>query len=128
MSTTDDDDKKESGELQEPAMAATKPEPGSDTQVFRKIGMFEAALGNVVLRGRRGQRDMVFPLDKAVKRYYYTISMMESMLRTGIRGWDTMKDIADELKGKIREAVAQRHQLAQPVPPDAENFILREFK
>jgi len=93
------------------------------TQTFGKIGLVEAVNGNVVLRGREGERDHLYPIGKALKRYHETVKMYTSMARHGIRGWDTMVDIANELKAAICEAVGQRKSLNLDTPADVLSFV-----
>lgn len=85
----------------------------NSTQTFGGIGLLEAVNGNVVLRGRHGERDHIFTIDKAIEKYYDTVQTVNYYALHGIRGWDTLKDINDCLKAKILEAIQQRK--AKPV-------------
>ena len=85
------------------------------TQTFSGIKCFEVINGNIVLRGRKGIRDHIIPLEKSVDKYYDTIDLVHKYALYGIRGWDTLKDLADELKYRILEAVKQRESLKLPV-------------
>lgn len=103
---------------------------GSDTranqrpssQAFDGIGLLEAVNGNVVLRGRHGERDHLYPLDKAIRRFNETERMIAAMARTGMRGWDTLMDINKDMRGKILDAVKQRRSLNMDIPQAALDF------
>lgn len=88
-------------------------------QSFNGIKLLEAINGNIVLRGRNGQRDVIFPLEKAVEKYNDTMMTVSHYARYGVRGWDTLKDIADDFKARICEAVKQRRSMRLEVPQNA---------
>jgi len=89
---------------------------------FTGIGCLEAVSGDIVLRGRAGQRDVLFPLERAVQRYFEWMAMVQAYARNGIAGWDTMMDIAQDFKAKIGEALAQRKKMGLDIPADAEKL------
>ena len=86
---------------------------------FNGIGCLEAINGDVVLRGRNGQRDVLFPLERAVERYFEWMDLTAAYARNGIKGWDEMMDLAKDFRAKICEAVAQRKHDGREVPEDA---------
>ena len=86
---------------------------------FSGIGCLEAISGDVVLRGRNGQRDVLFPLERAVQRYFEWMDLTTAYLKNGVEGWSEMMDIAQDFKAKICEAVAQRKKANMPVPENA---------
>ena len=90
---------------------------------FDGIGLLEAISGEIILRGRNGQRDVLFPLEKAVRKYFDWMDMVHLYASRGIRGWDTMMDIAQDFKAKICEAVEQRKQMQLDIPKDALQFL-----
>lgn len=92
------------------------------TQTFGAIGLLEAVQGDVILRGRHGERDHLYPLPKAIAWSRNADTMTLSMLKHGVKGWDTMKDISDDLRAKILEAINQRRALGRPIPPAAIRF------
>lgn len=96
------------------------------TQVFPGIGMFEAVAGDVVLRGRKGHRDHIYPMHRAISRYYETVEMIMSMVKHGIRGWDTLLDINKDFKGNILEAIKQRRSLNLPLDQAMLDFEQKE--
>lgn len=102
------------------APEVSKPEKyegfGTSTQYFRHIGFLEVLCGDLVLRGRHGERDHLYPLDKAIARYVDTMRFCMKMARSGIKGWDVLKDICDDFKAKILEAVEQRRKLNRDIP------------
>jgi hypothetical protein len=94
----------------------------SSVQSFNGIGLLEAVNGNIVLRGRNGQRDVIFTLERAVEKYHDTVATVHQYARYGIRGWDTLKDIADDFKVRICEAVEQRRKMQLEIPANAAEF------
>lgn len=92
---------------------------------FNGIGLLEAIAGDVVLRGRNGQRDVLFPLERAVRRYFEWMDLTMAYARNGVAGWDTMMDIAKDFRAKILEAANQRRKenasgtgVTRPIPED----------
>lgn len=77
-------------------------------QSFDKVGLLEVRGGDVVLRARNGERDHLYPLHRAVDRYEALIRTMYALLRNGVRGWDTLKDICEDMRAKILEAIEYR--------------------
>lgn len=86
---------------------------------FNGIGYLESISGDVLLRGRNGQRDVLFPLERAAQRYFEWMDLTATYARNGVKGWDEMMDIAKDFKAKICEAVEQRKKLEFPIPPAA---------
>ena len=99
-----------------------------ESQTFGGIGLFEAINGEVVLRGRKGHRDMIFPLHRAVDKYNWAIDMAQQMVRTGMKGWDTMLDFCDDFAAKICEAVDQRRSLNIESAPKVLEFYEKHYK
>lgn len=93
------------------------------TQTFPGIGIMEAVNGNVVLRGRNGMRDHIFKLQDAVTKYEHALQMVHSYARYGVRGWDTLKDLADDLLARIKEAADQRIKLHEEIPQPVKDFL-----
>ena len=87
----------------------------SPSQSFNKIGLMEAMHGDIILRGREGGRDHLIVLEKAVEKYYDSVRAVLNYCKHGVRGWDTLKDITDDLKARIFEAIAQRRKLGRPI-------------
>ena len=92
------------------------------TQTFGGIGLLEVVHGNLVLRGRSGVRDHLYPLHQAIKRYGETIQMVLSMAKHAIRGWDTLYDVTKDMKAKILEAIRERRSLNMDIPDVALDF------
>lgn len=95
----------------------------NSVQTFDAIGILHAVDGNIVLRGRNGQRDKIFRLEDAVEKYNDTMALVQRYARYGVRGWDTLKDIADDFKVRIKEAAEQRIKMHLPVPESARVFV-----
>lgn len=85
-------------------------------QKMDKLGMLEAVNGNVVLRGRHGERDHIYPLEKAIRKYYDTRHYAIKMMQTGFPNWDVMMDLNREFKFMILEALKQRRKENIPIP------------
>lgn len=85
---------------------------------FSGIGCLEAISGDVVLRGRNGQRDVLFPLERAVQRYFEWMDLTMAYARNGINGWQEAYDIAKDFRAKIIEAANQRRHDGRDVPTD----------
>lgn len=100
----------------------------STSESFDRIGLMEAVYGDVVLRGRNGDRDHIIPLTSAVSKYYDTMKAVKGYARNGVRGWDTLMDIAKDLKVRIFEAVEQRKKLGFEIPPNVATFVETEKK
>lgn len=96
------------------------------TQTFPGIGLLEAREGDVILRGRNGLRDYLYPLEKAIRRYYETKRMVAAMAKNGIRGWDTLMDIQKEMLASILEAFDQRELLGRPCSQTVRAFVEKE--
>lgn len=97
----------------------------NSTQTFSVVGRLEVVNGNVVLRGREGERDHIYPLHRAVRRYYDTVKMTNSMVKYGVRGWDTLFDIQKEFREKILEAIKQRYSMNIELEPEVAEFYQR---
>lgn len=111
--------------MKEPKKKDTYEGLHNSTQLFSGIGLMEALGGDIVLRGRGGERDHLIPLDKAVEKYSVTYDSMMQYARYGVRGWDTLKDIVDDLKVRIIEAHDQRKKLNRPITQDVVDFVLK---
>lgn len=92
------------------------------SQTFNKIGLLSAVGGVLYLTGRNGERDHLYPLHRAVKRYFETRKMVMAMFRNGMRGWDTLQEICDEMKAKILETIDQRRHMNLPVDEVSAQF------
>lgn len=97
-------------------------EKRSRSHEFPGIGLLEMRGGQIVLRGRNGQRDTLFPLEKAVAKYSSTMETVHAMARGGQRGWDTLMEIAQDFRARIIEAVKYRMAKNEPIPPAAAAF------
>lgn len=91
-------------------------------QSFNKFGLFEAINGNLVLRGRHGERDHIYPLERAVKKYEEQKRYAYKMWRIAMPGWDDMEEINKDFKFNILEAIKQRRSLNMPIPVEAIQF------
>lgn len=96
------------------------------TQTFGAIGLLEAAAGDVVLRGRQGERDHLYPLELAVKRHDQMVALATKMCRYGVNGWDTLLDITKDMAAKIKEAVDQRASMNRETPADVLEWVARQ--
>ena len=107
------------------AIENTEPEqekPYSSSQDFSKIGLLEARCGDVILCGRNGERDHVYPIIRAIDMFNKTSKHIYALAKNGIRGWDTLLDINKELKMVILEAIRQRRTVNRECPKEALDF------
>ena len=78
-------------------------------QTFPNVRFLEAFNGDVILRGRNGQRDMVYPQHKAAQRFWRMYDMMNYWAQ---QGFTTQTEegiqVLENLGAKIQEAIAQR--------------------
>lgn len=101
--------------------------PRVESQTFGGIGLFEVVNGDIVLRGRHGHRDHLFPLHRAVEKYEWAMDMAMNMMRTGLKGWDTMIDFSKDLEAKICEAVDQRRSMNLDTCKEALDFYAKHY-
>jgi len=92
-------------------------------QSFAGIGVVEACNGDIILRGRNGQRDKLFRLSDAVDRYNSIMEFDRKLCLNGIAGWVELAEILDDFKHKICEAVAYRKKMNMEVPKNALVFV-----
>lgn len=95
----------------------------NSVQSFDAIGILQAVDGNIVLRGRNGQRDKIFRLEDAVEKYNDTMALVRRYALYGVRGWDELAEIAEDFKVRIKEAAEQRIKMHLPVPESAKVFL-----
>lgn len=99
-------------------------------QRFDEIRRLQAINGDVVLRGKEGRRDKIFPLHLAVKRFSNWYKICKSWSEKGFKGQiEELKLVLEELGSKIIEAIVQRQTGAQaltPLPPYVDTkFVLQ---
>lgn len=121
MEKTTDTEKKNADE---PDSTHDAPKPSASPSSFGKIGLLEAVNGNIVLRGRHGERDHVFPLEKALQKYDETAIYAARMLKYGLPQWDEMMQINEEFKFRILEALNQRRSLNIETPKELLDKLL----
>ena len=90
---------------------------------FDGIARLQSLNGDIVMRGAHGQRDILFPLEKAVNKYNEWMAMTYAYAKQGIAGWTEMMDIAKELKARIAEAASQRQKTGDKIPDDVRVFL-----
>ena len=89
-------------------------------QTFDQVRLFEVFNGDVILRGQRGQRDHVYPLAKACKRFWRMYDMYRWWMLHGFKTQcEELKLILADLGHKIQEAIAQRQAGLSTEPPPA---------
>lgn len=88
------------------------------SQTFNGIGLIDVnpADGNLILRGRHGERDHVVPVERALKWYVDAGRMSDALFRNGAKGWDTLLELRSEIKGKLLDAIKIRRKNNIPVP------------
>lgn len=95
---------------------------------FDQFRYMEAVNGDIVLRGRNGGRDHLFPLEKAAAKYVNWMDLVYSYFRNGINGWDTAFEIGKEFRARICEAVEQRKKEGRDVPESALRIVAGDSK
>lgn len=93
-------------------------------QSFNKIGLFEAINGNIVLRGRHGERDHIYPLEKAIKQYHDTLYAAHKLMQNGFPNWEELVELNREFKFRILEALEQRRSLNIETPKELLDQLL----
>ena len=82
---------------------------GQSKQTFNQVGMFEAIDGYVILRGRRGRRDKIYPPEQAFKRL---TSFYKIYLDWTKNGFDSqcqeLRLVLQQFLAKFQESMAQR--------------------
>lgn len=87
-------------------------------QRFDEIRRLEAINGQVVLRGKEGRRDKIFPLALAIKRFSKWYVICKSWSEKGFKDQiDELKLVLEELGSKIVEAIVQRQTGTIAVTP-----------
>lgn len=121
MEKTIDTEKKNADTIES---AQNAPKPSASSSSFGKIGLFESINGNIVLRGRHGERDHIYPLEKALQKYDETAIYAARMLKYGLPQWDEMMQINEEFKFRILEALNQRRSMNMDTPKDLLDKLL----
>ena len=87
-------------------------------QTFPKVRLLEAINGNLVLRGRKGQRDVLYPIAKACKMFFKMFEVYTYWRSNGfLSQCDELKLVVYELGRKIQEAIAARVGGQAEAPP-----------
>ena len=99
-------------------------------QRFDQIRRLQAINGEVVLRGKQGRRDKVYPLALAIKRFSKWFVICRSWHEKGFTGQtQELKLVLQQLGAKIVEAIVQRQTGAlsiTPMPPFVDTkFVLQ---
>lgn len=96
-------------------------------QRFDQIRRLEAINGEVVLRGKEGRRDKVYPLMMAIKRFAKWYQICMSWYAKGFTTQiDQLKLVLEQLGSKIIEAIVQRETGALSITPVAP-YVNRDF-
>ena len=82
---------------------------GESKQTFNQVGMFQAIDGFVVLRGRRGRRDQIYPPEQAFKRLtsFYRI-YLEWSKNGFFKQCQELRLVLEEFLRKFQQSMAQR--------------------
>ena len=118
MKISDNDIKKELPDEQAARKVEVHEGIEGSSQTFNGIGLIDVnpADGNLILRGRHGERDHVVPVERALKWYVDAGKMSDAMFRNGVRGWDTLLELRSEIKGKLLDSIKIRRKNNIPVP------------
>lgn len=89
----------------------------SSKQRFDEVGMFVAEAGFVMLKGRNGRPDMIYPLEKAMKRIFSMARIYFEWMHNGfVSQCEQLREVLLEFACKFQQAMAQRIGLGMTVP------------
>ena len=81
----------------------------SSKQTFDQVRYLEAINGDVVLRGKQGRRDQLYPLHRASRRFWRWYLIYTKWMKAGFdTQCDELKQVLEMLGAKIQEAIVQR--------------------
>ena len=82
---------------------------GDSKQTFNQVGMFQAIDGFVILRGRRGRRDQIYPPEQAFKRLTSFFKIYLDWTKNGFSNQcQELRLVLQEFLCKFQESMAQR--------------------
>ena len=91
---------------------------------FPNIRKLEHKGGNVFLRGK-DMRDHLIPLEHIPEKYDQTMAMAGRCLQAGAENWDTLVELAQELRARCIEAVEERKKMGKGIPFQTMQFLDR---
>lgn len=97
-------------------------------QSFHGIRYIQAIGGEVVLRGRDGQRDMIYPLHRAVKQFFHMGLFYERLRKVSPMLVSQFKDVIQDFGAKILQAVKIREATNEPLPPTVTKDKIEKIK
>lgn len=93
---------------------------GESRQSFDKVGLFEVFNGDLILRGRHGERDHVYPIHRALERFWRQLDIYKYWQLNGFftqcQEW---RYVLQDFGHKVLEALAQRVAGQSSNPPPA---------
>ena len=101
---------------------------GNAKQSFNGIKFIQALNGQVVIRGRQGQRDMLYPLHRAVKMFFRMGLFYQKLKKNAPAIVYQFKAVLKDFGAKILQAVKQRAAMNQPLPPGVSGDKLEKIK
>jgi len=87
------------------------------------IGRLDVSGGDIILRGRNGERDHLYPPGRAMAMHRRLGRLVQRLVMYGVAGWDVFAELADEFGSKIMEAMEQRRKLGRELPEGSDKFI-----
>lgn len=82
---------------------------GESKQTFNEVGMFQAIDGFVVLRGRRGRRDQIYPPEQAFKRLTNFFKIYLDWSRNGFdKQCQQLRLVLQQFLAKFQQSMVQR--------------------
>lgn len=96
-------------------------------QTFDGIRLVEAVNGNLVLRGRNGMRDMIYPLDKAWPMFFRMCEFYKKLYTLGTNVADEMRDVLYNFGRSMQQAIDQRKKFEEKLPGFINNVTKQEL-
>lgn len=105
------------GDVRPNRKATVYKDPTKAHQSFDGIKLIQQINGNLVLRGRNGQRDMIYRLDRAYKMFYKMAVFYARLRNISPYIVSQMKDVLKDFGAKIIQAYNYRkaHNLVIPM-------------
>lgn len=104
------------GDVRPTKKAKIYTDPTKANQSFDGIKLIQQINGNLVLRGRNGQRDMIYRLDRAYKMFYRMAMFYAKLRKVSPYIVDQMKQVLKDFGAKIIQAYNYRKSHNMIIP------------
>lgn len=116
------------GDVRPTKAAKRYTDPTKAHQSFDGIKLIQQINGNLVLRGRNGQRDMIYRMDRAYKMFYRMAMFYAKLKQVSPYIVSQMKDVLIDFGSKIIQAYNYRKAHNMTIPfqlTDAQMDLLK---